>query len=1022
MRAILERAIARPVLLNLMFWVVCAMGLVAVYEIPKEEFPQVTTDRVTVFTSWVGAGSAEIEDQLVRPLEDAIDGVEGLKHVYAESTADTALLTLEFGPGIDAQEARRQVARRVSELDLPQDATSVQVSVAGLRIALVKVALLGDLRQLDLVDRLSESLSQVSGVQEVRTQGGAEPELRVELDPTKLEAYGIQPQEVANALQRAQDGAPAGTTRISGQRVLVRTPGGARTAVEVERVPIRSRAGATLRVSDLGRVRVEWVVPEVQRRVSGQPAIVMTVFGEDDVDAIRAVSRLREKVDELAGTLPPGLELVAYDDSARTVGHRIDILMGNGLAGILLVCMVLTAFIGLRNTMLVIWGMPVALLGAMALMPWFGVSINVVSIFGMLLVTGIVVDDAIVIVENVQRHLEKGKSRVQATLDGVAQVAGAVFSATLTTCLAFAPLMMLTGGVGTVMTIVPKVVILSLIASLFEAFIILPGHLAHHAREVRRGDNRLTATLKRWYEPLVRYATAPQRRLVALFSIFLLVGCLLGLAGFMRLSLNSTGNPTFVIAQVDLPPTAHPDETLEVVRKLERAAAEVGGHDVLYMEGRVGEQRAPRDYPVWGDRFGQVKIGFRNEPDVHDRVPNILAAVRATAQDDPRVQRFGFKQNEGGPPTGRAIDVRVRGRDEAEVAEIATWLEEFLRARDGVVDLRSEVSGAEDTYIVKADTAAAAAFGLRQREISGAVRAAHDGLLGGELQVGQRTSDMLVSTTGGVAGGMASVFDTPVGGARLRQIAEVERRREPGRTQRVDGMRAIRVSAEVDERVTTAENEAAALEAAYAAEWSESDVSLFYGGRIQDARDSFSQLPGALSIALLLIYTVLAVQFRNYLQPFIILSAVPLGMAGAIGGLFLLGMDLSFIAMIGSVGLAGIVVNDSLVLVEFINLARADGRTARQAVIDASIARLRPILITTATTVLGLLPLALGIAGAEPLLAPMAVAITFGLTVATTLTLVLVPVLYLALDDLGQFLSSLGGKPKHGSEPGGEHV
>ncbi|MCB9682380.1 MAG: efflux RND transporter permease subunit [Alphaproteobacteria bacterium] len=1005
-RTLVRVGIDNPVLLNLTFLVVVLAGLWSWTALPKEEFPPLEVDRVIVFVGWPGATPEEVEDQLLRPIEDAIEDTEGLKHVYAEASEARALLTLEFVRGTDIEGARDAVIRSVDGLDdLPSDSLPPAVDVARLRNQLLHVSLVGDPRRTDVADAIASELLAQPGVAEVQQTGGYDRRVRVELDPARAAALGIGPQQVAGALQAAAVGAPAGSIDLDAQSVLVRVPKGLRGVPDLATVPLTSGQGSTLTVGDVARVTPEWVEPDLTVRVDGQPAIDLFVIRQDDADALEAVPRLAAWVKERDGTLPPGLHLIGNDDSARFVRDRLATLGQNGIAGLLLVAGVLALFIGLRNAALVVWGMPVAWLGAVLGMYATGTSINLISVFALLLVTGMIVDDAIVIVENVHRHLEAGKDRVTAAVDGTMEVMIAVASSSITTCLAFAPLMMLEGVVGRVMRIVPIVVILCLMASLFEAFFVLPGHLAHWAKEGHQEDedNLPTRLLVRVYTPVLHAVTRAKHRGLALVALSAGVVAALSLGLVMRLQLTTPGEPLFAFVHLDLPPSADAQQTTAVVRQTEAFVAEHADDLYHFVRSKIGEQVVPPALPVWGARHGEVVIGFHNDPARLERVSVFLDDLRTWLHDRPDVQDVAITTLTGGPPVGKAIDLRVRGRDGDAAVAVALQLADNLAARPGVSDVRTEVAPGAVTFDVQVDPERAAALGLREADVALAVRAAMDGATAIDLPVDERTTEVRVALPAPTD--RAGVADLPVRlpdgrTVRLRQVADVVRNRSIERIQRVDGERSVRITADVDADVTSTDDERAALDAAFAA-LPPQGLSLFWGGEVEDTRESFGRLPAAAVLATMLIYALLAVQFRSYVQPLIILAAVPLGLAGAILGLFAFGMDLSLIAMIGAVGLIGIVVNDSLVLVDFINRLRSDGKGARDAVVEASLVRLRPILITTVTTVLGLFPLAIGVAGKEPLLAPMAVSISVGLAFATALTLVVVPVLYLVLEDVG---------------------
>ena len=1019
-RWLVRGAADNPVALNLLFAVICLGGLLSWWRIPKEEFPQVSVDQVGAWVVWPGASPEDVEDLLLRPLEGAVDEVEGLDHFYGEAHEGYAQVTMEFVRGTDVDEARAAVDRSISGLaGLPEGAQTPYARTLRLLVPITHVALTGDTRRVDLADSLADELRGFSGVAEVAMFGASERYIQVALDPASVAARGLTPDVVAAAIRAAAVGAPLGDLSVDKQRVVARASRGVVDLDDIAAVPLSVGGGATLTVGDVARVEELWEEPAVTRYVNGSPAIVLQLRREDGADSLAVVDEVNPWVAERAASLPGGLGLVSFNDSARVVEDRINILASNAAVGIALVMACLVLFVGLRNALLVIWGMPVAVLGAVGLMYLAGVTVNVISTFALLLVTGIIVDDAVIIVENVQRHLELGLDRVQAALVGTSEVAGAVTASTITTCLAFAPMAMLDGAVGQVMAIIPAVVIFSLGASLIEAFVVLPGHLAHHAREQRdhggTGENALTRGLKRLYAPAVDAATGPRGRYVAIAGLLLGFVGVGAIAANMKTTLTTEGLPYYALVNLDLPPGAEAGATREALEAVEDHLRQEGGDLAVWYYGISGRQNDPQDFPRTGARYGQVKIGFHNQQQVFERVPAYLDALRERISEMPGIASYGIRIIEGGPPAGRDVDVRVKGRDPAAVTEASHALLAHLEERPGVLDPRTDATPGQLQLKVVVDPQAAARVGLREAQIVAAVRGALDGAVALELPIQERATEVRVNLAGGAADRAALedlTIATPGGGSvRLRQVARLDRARGLETIRRVDGLRSVRLSGNVDSAISTPEEEKVALEAAVTdiqRRWP--GVEPFYGGVLADTAESFAQLPFVGTLAVVLIYAVLAVQFRSYAQPLIILSAIPLGVAGMVLGLASLGMELSFTAAIGGVGLVGIVVNDSLVLVDFINRARREGVEVREAVTSASLTRLRPILITTVTTVLGLGPLALGIAGEEPLLAPMAVAISFGLAFATALTLIAVPALYLVIDDVRRLALRLTGR------------
>ncbi len=986
-----------------MFWLVVVVGILAYVRMPKEEFPPISTDRVVVAAAWPGGSPQDIEDAVLLPLEEALAAVPDLRHTFSEASQGRALLTLEFNRGTDTEAAAEEVRRAVDGVEgLPKDLIGPEVDVAAIEIVLTHAALVGDPRRGDVARAVADEVRALPGVQDVQIMGAWERRVRVELNVPRATAMGVTVADVAGALKAASIGAPAGTMESGGDQMAVRTRKGIEEVADLAGVPLSVAGGTHLTVGQVATIADEWVEPEVTFRVNGQPAIQMVVLRQPSGDALSSVPPVWKYLEKRAETLPEGLDLIAHDASDYLLRRRLVALAGNGAMGLVLVALLLGAFVGIRNGLLVVWGMPVAFLGSIAAMHLAGVSMNLISMFALLLVTGIIVDDAVVIVENAQRHLELGKSRMQAALDGTAEVFSPVLAATVTTCLAFAPLMMLEGLIGRVMRIIPIVIILALTMSLLEAFFILPGHFAHHGRrDAAQDDNAPTRFVRGLYEPVLRVIVQRRWRLLASVGLLLFVVASISLASVMRLSLTTPGRPVFAYIELTMSPSAGKATTRAALIDVERQAMEEAGPLLRHIRSRTGMQGMPDEIPLYGPRYGMIVLGFHDDPDEAEAVHAFLDSVQERLERRADVAEVSVTSLGGGPPVGMPIDVRVRGADRQAVADTVEAALAHLESRPGVEGVRTDAGRGADSFEVRLDPARAARMGLREGEVAQALRGALEGVVALELPIDSWTAEVRVVLPAGTAA--SDVNDLPLrvgahGSVRLRQVADVTRTTSVGRVTRLDGARSVRVVADLDDEVSTPSAEQKALEAALGPV--DDDVTLVWGGEAADTKESFRRLPYAGILALLLIYAVLAVQFGSYLQPLIILAAVPLGLAGVMLGLFFFRLDLSLSAMIGAVGLIGIVVNDSLVLVDFVNTQRKAGLSAEESVVTASLLRLRPILITTLTTVVGLLPLALGIAGKEPMLAPMAVSLSVGLSFATALTLVAVPVLYLVLDDL----------------------
>jgi multidrug efflux pump subunit AcrB len=815
---------------------------------------------------------------------------------------------------------------------------------------------------------------------------------------------------------------PAGTVEPGGADIFVKTDKRLTSAADVAKIPLAP--GSPLRIGDIARVVDLSEDGDLQIEVDGRPAVMFTLFREDGSDPLSVFDEAVTRLPALRERLPPGLDLVVNKDRTVAIRDRLNTVVSNGATGAVLVMLVLWVMSGLRQAGLAVWGMPVSYLVAFILMSQLGISINVVSTFGLLIATGIIVDDAIVVIENVQRHLEMGKERIQAVIEGTGEVLMPVTIAVLTTIFAFMPLALVGGTMGRVMKMLPIVVIFCLVGSLIEAILILPGHLAHYASADAKDSRtaRLGARMSAIYRPALEFCLR-RRWLVLLGSFAIFLGSL-ALASTMKMQYTAPGKPFEIMVQYELAPGTGRPTTFAGGREIIKGlAADLPPEAIEVSTVRVGSINNERTGAVSnGANQGRVRLQFVMSDELLAAYPGAVSAMRVRLIKDPDLFSFTIQEVEAGPPGGAAFTARLRSRDTAQLDDAVEAVKEAVSGWPGVTELSDNRGSGKETFRVRVDQDRAALYGLTERGVGEAVKVALEGLVATEISVDEEFVEIIVRYAGTLRRSRGELLDllltTPSGGAvRLQQVAALDRIREPSNVRREDGKRAISVLGELDQDVLPA------LEASEKMKrrWDRTlgarypDVELLFGGQAEELVESLGDLPGSFAMAVGLIYIALALQFGSYLQPLVILCAVPFGIMGAIFGLASMGYELSLFALFGIVGLVGIVVNDSLVMVAFINDRRAEGVPVAEAVLSGSIARLRPIVSTTLTTCFGLAPLAFGLGGIDLVLAPMALSITAGLGFATALVLLVVPPLYLVLDDISRLGQRKAREPA--SEP-----
>ncbi|HLT40062.1 MAG TPA: efflux RND transporter permease subunit [Enhygromyxa sp.] len=1029
---IIRLSVSNSVFVNLLFLLIVGAGIIGALRLPREQFPEVSLDAVVVEVIYVGATAADVEELIIRPIEEQIDKVSDVKRVESLATEGAANIVVTFLAGTDIRDARAEVEKAVAATEgLPEDAETPQVREAKIELPVLTVSLLGD-RAIRLeTDRVQELLSRQPGVAGVTVTGLTEPRIVVALDEAKLRSLQIQPAQISQAIRNARASVPAGTVESGGAEIFVKTDKRLQSAADVAAIPLRP--GSPLRIGDVARVEALEEQPDTRYHVNGQPAVQLVVNREQSADPLEIRDHIEALLPELDQQLPPNIRAVISEDYTVLIRDRLHTVLVNGVTGAVLVVLVLALLAGFRQALLALWGMPVSYLLATFLMDKTDMTINVISTFGLLIATGIIVDDAIVVIENTQRHLEMGKSRVQAAIDGAKEVMLPVTVAVATTCFAFMPLTMVGGTMGRVMKILPLAVIFCLVGSLVEAIFILPGHLAHFAsNDAADGRTaRLVERMKAVYRPVLNLMLR-WRWLVALLVLLGFVGTI-ALARQMPFQFTAPGKPTELSISYRLPAGVAREATLEqgeAIRALvfEQLGATEERPDslVLATKLRIGSVRDPRTQVLEsGANVGIVRFEFALEDELLAGYPAMVEELERYLAHNPDLAAYNIIEMQAGPPAGPAITARVRGREPAQIEAAVRELKAYLRTVEGVRNVDDDSGIGKETYSVEVDQDLAALYGLSELEIANAVRSAIDGQVAAEVSIDEQRVEIVVRTEGAQAldrSGIGSLTVTTGEGrvVRLDQVARLQRTRELGSIRRRDGQRTVAVTADVDSAVITSLDDSAKIQAYFdehvAPRFPELEIQ--FGGDTEEINESLADLPGAFMLAIGLIYIALALQFRSYVQPLIILVAVPFGIMGAILGLFGMGYDLSLFALFGVVALAGIVVNDSLVMVDFINKRRAEGLAVYDAALDGALERLRPIISTTLTTCFGLGPLALGLGGKDEILAPMAISIAAGLGISTALVLLVVPAVYVIIerDLLGVWARVFAGR-KHTAAP-----
>jgi len=1013
---VIRLSVDNPVFVHLLFLLVVAAGIMAGTRLPREEFPEISLDKVGVSVAYRGATAADVEELVIRPLEDALSDVSNIDEYKSTAREGAAFINITFVDGTDLASARSEVEKAVASVqDLPEEAETPVVRELVFELPVASWALIGDPGATLVVDRVADELRNVEGVATVKIIGASERKIVVDVDELKLRSLGLTPQQLAMAIRSARANLPAGSVESSGQDIFVKTEKRLKSAQDVADIPIKP--GSKRRIGDVADVRMIGEEADTLVWINGERAVKLTIGREENADPISIRTALAEALPDIRALVPVGMELTSAEDHTHAIRDRLDTVLVNAFSGAVLVIVVLMVLSGFRQAMLALVGMPVSYLIALFLMDQTDLTINVVSTFGLLIATGIIVDDAVVVIENVQRHLEMGKDRRRATIDGTKEVLLPVSVAVLTTILAFVPLTMVGGTMGRVMQILPLAVIFCLAGSMFEAIFILPGHLNDFASTDAADSRpaRLVAKMQAVYRPVL--GICMRHPFITLFATGLVLAATGARAVEMPMQIGAPGKPFELHVMYEVAPgltheytQAQGEEIDAIVRK------HVDDAKIQVTSLRVGTTLNPETgISATGANLGQLRWEFEVDEDFAKLYPAMVRDIRYHLAVDPDLGRTSVMEVQAGPPTGPAVTARIRGRSVAELNRAMADIKESLYAMEGITDVSDNYGAGKETFRIQIDQDRASLYGLTELSIAQAVRTALDGLLAAEVSIDEESVEILVRYANARTATRHSLgnllISTATGAIRLDQVARLERVREVDKVIREDGLRTVVVYADADLAVLTAIEAAARLKKAWDEDISETypTLSLSFGGEADEMSDSLKDLPYAFALAFAGIYIVLALQFNSYVQPLIIMAAVPFGLMGAVWGLTASGYPLSLMAMFGMVALTGIVVNDSLVMVDFINKQRRSGMSVFDSARVGAVQRLRPIVSTTLTTCLGLLPLAIGLGGQDLVLAPMALAITAGLGIATLLVLLVVPALYILVERMRLALG--GGTP-----------
>lgn len=1019
---------------NLLMVAIVTGGALTLPTITREVFPDVTPDLVTVSVAYPGAAPDEVERAVVERIEERIEDVIGIRRITSSASEGAGVVTAELDADADPQRSLEQIKTRIDGLtSLPDEVEDPVVERPLIRRHVIDVAVagaVGERARKDAAERIRDEIAALPGITQAEVVGVRRDEISIDVSEAALRRHRLAFDDVADAIRRSSVDLPGGVLETDDGEIRLRTFGEARTRSDFARISLVSRSdGTRLTLGDVATVNDGFEEDERSLRFDGEPAALVRVYRVGRQSALGVSEAVRDYVASNADTLPPGLSMSVADDGARILQGRIDTLMRNARSGLLLVLLCLTLFLAPRLAFWVSAGIPIAFLGALWIMPSADVSLNLVSLFAFILVLGILVDDSIVVGENVHRRRRLGDDPMTAAVEGTREVATPVTFGVLTTVVAFAPLLMVEGASGVIWRQIPVVVIAALLFSLVKCYLVLPAHLAHPGRfrlpvPARwRGERSLSErvggalerAIERFYRPALEAALRARYAVLAA-GVAAIVVCVSAIAGgWIRFTFFPPVENDEIVATFELPPGTPFQRTREIAALLESTANTV--RDRLAEEDPAGRDAVDSVIAAAGDRLGRSSSGIGSGDGTTGSVEVALVASEARGVSATEFARR-WRAETGRIPdvieltfaselfsAGDAIDVELRGTDVEALRRVALGLRADLEGRPGVSDVRDSYRAAKDEFELRLRPEAEG-LGLSTVDLARQVRQAFYGEEAQRISRGGEDVKVMVRYPRDQRRALGDVerlrIRTPQGDAvPLSVVADVRMGEGPATIRRANGARVVNVRADVDIAVTSAAEVLGAIRAETLPDLLRDapGVSFALEGEQREQRESLAGLGRGLLYALLGIFTLLAIPLRSYVQPLLVMATIPLGAVGAVAGHAALGLPLSFPSVIGMTALAGVVVNDSLVWVDWANRSVREGMAVREAAVDAGLARFRPVFLTSLTTCLGLLPLLLEQSVQAQFLVPMAVSIAAGVVVATLVSLIVVPSAFLCIAD-----------------------
>ncbi|MDA3958330.1 efflux RND transporter permease subunit [Oceanispirochaeta sp.] len=1012
-------SVKNPVFVNILMVTLLVLGGLSLSRMPREQFAEVPFYWVTILVPYPGVAAEDVEKLITIPIENEMQGLDNLDQIQSLTTEGVTSVRVAFDSGISSDEFDKlfqDVRTRFSKVSLPEGTLDSLVDDFSSNdfLPVVEVVLSGRGSYTSMIneaERLYEQLIRISDVSSVDLIGARDRQIFIEVNRTRLEALGLSVNEVVQSLQGQNSNIPGGTLNTGKRQYLVRTMGEVKSVDELDSIIVRQIPGEEgfLSIADVASILDGYDPRGVRSRFNGDTAVTLRIAKIPGGNSLKIVEKTRALLEDWEPTLPEGISLNVQNDSTIQIRDSINVLVNNALFGLFLLVILLFAFVGLRNALMTALGIPVTFAVTFLILDMTGETFNSNTLFALVLVLGLIVDHAIVIIENSFRLEQSGLERHQAAIQGTNQVVMPVFAATATTVAAFIPLMLLPGTIGKFLRIIPLTVSIALIVSTLEAVFFLPSHYADWwgGRKKARTEERYFKYVKQGFSRLLKWLYNRRKRVVLLVILFMIAS--FSLSPFLAQDLFSAEDFTLFYIDLDLPSGSNLDSTENLISRFEeRLVPLVGNGEIAGINSYVGFRGESGGNTVQGN-LGQIVVDLTEKGEGRQRsIIAIMNEAKDLTSDIPGADQVLFRRATNGPPTSSAVSFRLFGNSYEDLTRVSSVLAESLSEYPELYNVKDNYEPGTPELRVIVDGARAARYGLNAVYIGQFLRASLDGVKASTFFQNNEEVDIIIgfSSSGTLKAEELSQLKIIAPSGQqipLSSLKRLEQGSALASIRRLDGKREITITADAYDKSNLRDINGR-IKSLYEEEFQQRypDMSLSVGGAFSDLDDLLIQIAQIFLLGIFLIYLILGAQFNSYSQPFLILMTIPFAFVGVVLYLFLSGTPFSTTVLYSAVALAGIAVNDSIVLISFINELRKDGLPLADAVFSATETRLRPILLTTLTTIAGLLPTALGLGGESVVWGPMASTIIFGLIFSTLTALILIPCFYGILYDKGK--------------------